>query len=553
MPEHKDIPTGQIHVIHQWEFASAFQRDSFKTTDVKNIDRLALQRDDGSFWRLAGIQPTVWAAVGQGDPRLTGPNGATFIGYQPEPGMQTDAAKQLDITLSLDVLGLQTNGADESNRLQRALDLAAQRGVTLTWAANSKFTHSQTLYLNRGQKILGGGPDSGLVYTGTGVAVTTKTPGVRNYNWNLANFTLSTTTAAAAGTGMLLDSMSTCVFDNVRVVGFKVNWDIYAPTSGYAVYNRLYNCYAQGGKGFRIRGTSANANLLYGCRGNLCLDGSYEISDSNDNTDICCQWESGGNAAPAISITARQAGISPNNRSVMARFEGNTGTAVYVGPNVSEYMLDSPMFTGALPAVALDDQGVRTRVRGVSGISLGNKESSALPVTRGPAFRKTRTVGAGTDGVPMMLFEDTNAGSGNPVTVQADTARATGVVFRASLNGVPGADITGNGDVIAKTLQSSSIIAGGGTPVTRILSAVQTYQFPAVAAGGSAFFDMPVAGVVTGGIPDVSIGNNNYNADLLYTGTVVAANTVRIRVRNLSAAAITPLNQTFRATVRYFT
>lgn len=552
MAEHKDIPAGQVHVPHQWEFNSTTQRELFATTDIKNLDRLALQRDDGSYWRLSGIQPTRWSPVGQLDAALRSIVGPDLIPYLAAPGLQTTVGMALGPVMSLDALGVRADGTDQTELIQKILDEATAKGVPVV-ASGRQFTHAGTLYLNRGQTIDGVGQATDFRYIGSGIAMTTKTPGVRNYGWVLSNFTLSTPSIGSADKGLYLDSMSSCMLTNVRAIGFNFNFDIYSPVSGYAVYNRLYNCYAQHKKGYRIWGTSSNANLLYGCRGNLCLDGSYEIQDSNDNTDICCQWESGGSAAPAIKVTARIAGISPNNRSFFARLEGNTGVGYSIGPNVSEFLIESPMFTGAQPATPVEDAGVRTLIRGVAGVAVGNKESSALPVTKGPAWRRTRTVATGTDGVPLQLFEDTNAGSGNPVVIQADVARATGVAFRSSLNGVPGVDILGNGDLIAPVVKSPSIVAGGGTPVTKILSASQSFSFPSVAAGGVASFDLPVPGVVTAGVPDVSIGHNNYNADLMYSGTVVAANTVRIRVRNLSAAAITPVAQTFRATVRYFT
>lgn len=65
--EHIDIPLGERHAPHNWEFANAVARVAAVISDAAMIHQLALQLDDGSYWRLAGTSPTSWQQVGVGD------------------------------------------------------------------------------------------------------------------------------------------------------------------------------------------------------------------------------------------------------------------------------------------------------------------------------------------------------------------------------------------------------------------------------------------------------------------------------------------------------
>lgn len=62
--EHAVIQTGQIHVPHNWEYADATARTAAAHVDPATVGRLALQLDNGSYWRLSAVAPAVWAAVG---------------------------------------------------------------------------------------------------------------------------------------------------------------------------------------------------------------------------------------------------------------------------------------------------------------------------------------------------------------------------------------------------------------------------------------------------------------------------------------------------------
>lgn len=61
--QHVDIPTGHIHQPHNWEFADAAERAASPITDADLIGRLALQIDNGTFWRLTGVSPAAWQSI----------------------------------------------------------------------------------------------------------------------------------------------------------------------------------------------------------------------------------------------------------------------------------------------------------------------------------------------------------------------------------------------------------------------------------------------------------------------------------------------------------
>lgn len=82
--EHVDIPLGERHQPHNFSYANAAARSAAVVTDADLIDSLALQQDDGSYWRLESVAPAVWTESG-----LRGPQG-----IQGEPG--ADGADGVD-------------------------------------------------------------------------------------------------------------------------------------------------------------------------------------------------------------------------------------------------------------------------------------------------------------------------------------------------------------------------------------------------------------------------------------------------------------------------
>jgi hypothetical protein len=135
--------------------------------------------------------------------------------------------------------------ADYKAAIQSALDAGIPVYVPAgTWVIAS------TLELGTGSVIKGESSQTSILsYTGAGVAMRSKTLGVRTYGWALSNFTLDD---AGTGTvGIELDSVSVAVITEVRVSGFGVQFDIYSPTAGFSIYNRFYACLAVNGVGLQ--------------------------------------------------------------------------------------------------------------------------------------------------------------------------------------------------------------------------------------------------------------------------------------------------------------
>lgn len=58
--EHDVVPLGERHAPHNFEYADETARLAATITDSKWVNALALQLDDGSYWRVASVSPTTW-------------------------------------------------------------------------------------------------------------------------------------------------------------------------------------------------------------------------------------------------------------------------------------------------------------------------------------------------------------------------------------------------------------------------------------------------------------------------------------------------------------
>jgi hypothetical protein len=61
--EHIDIPAGEIHQPHNWQWADQTGRLAEVVTDSLLVGRFGLQVSDDTLWRLASTSPAVWAPV----------------------------------------------------------------------------------------------------------------------------------------------------------------------------------------------------------------------------------------------------------------------------------------------------------------------------------------------------------------------------------------------------------------------------------------------------------------------------------------------------------
>lgn len=58
--EHDVIPLGEIHIVHNWEYADAAARTGATGFIASDVGKWAKQLDNGTFWELTATTPT-WA------------------------------------------------------------------------------------------------------------------------------------------------------------------------------------------------------------------------------------------------------------------------------------------------------------------------------------------------------------------------------------------------------------------------------------------------------------------------------------------------------------
>ncbi len=61
--EHRVATLGERHPPHNFEYATAAARLAAVITDATLINGLALQSNDGSYWRLTGVSPAIWSPL----------------------------------------------------------------------------------------------------------------------------------------------------------------------------------------------------------------------------------------------------------------------------------------------------------------------------------------------------------------------------------------------------------------------------------------------------------------------------------------------------------
>ena len=111
--------------------------------------------------------------------------------------------------------------------------------------------------------------------------------------------------------------------------------------------------------------------------------------------------------------------------------------------------------------------------------------------------------------------------------------------------------VSGGAGIAGRTSTGSLAISTTGTPCDGMWSATATLDFGSIAAAAQADLTITVTGASTG--DSVSLGlPASPTAGIVFNAFVSAANTVKIRATNITAAAIDPASATYRATVSSF-
>lgn len=157
---------------------------------------------------------------------------------------------------------------------------------------------------------------------------------------------------------------------------------------------------------------------------------------------------------------------------------------------------------------------------------------------------------AGSAGMKIKLY----GGSGAFATSDYAIGIQSGAVW-INAGGANSLRLYNNGNEVA-TFSAAGLILfgthtiGGGTAISKVLSATASLDFPSIGANLQASLTMTVTGAAVG--DSVQVNPSAIEAGLTWSGYVSAVNTVQIRVANSTALAIDPVAATWRATVTKF-
>lgn len=181
--------------------------------------------------------------------------------------------------------------------------------------------------------------------------------------------------------------------------------------------------------------------------------------------------------------------------------------------------------------------------------------ASIILLGTSPGITLTRTAGgtasilndgtlelvAPSDGKQTFYRADTHTFFNRSTTVTIGFLDATGLTLYAG------------GGVAMFEAGPSGIKMGAGTPVKGLYSATAALDFGPIAAGASAELTIAVAGAVAGSGSTVELGPPaTLETGLQWGGRVSAADTVSVRLVNVTGSPIDPASATWRATIKKY-
>jgi len=104
-----------------------------------------------------------------------------------------------------------------------------------------------------------------------------------------------------------------------------------------------------------------------------------------------------------------------------------------------------------------------------------------------------------------------------------------------------------------KVSHAGGFSVGGGAGIKKILSATAALDFPLIAAQSSADLTVTVTGAALFDVVAVGLPANGISASVVTSAFVSAADTVTVRVLNVSALGVDPPSQSYRITVFNYT
>ena len=144
----------------------------------------------------------------------------------------------------------------------------------------------------------------------------------------------------------------------------------------------------------------------------------------------------------------------------------------------------------------------------------------------------------------------------NLMVLRVSTASGAGVADVATFTGAGRVGIGTTTpavslDVVGAIAATGNVTIGGGTAIAKVLSATATLDFPSIASNDTHTLTMTVTGAAAGNAVFIGVPAA-LDANLIWCGSVTAADTVTIRMHNASGASVDPASGTYRATVFQF-
>jgi hypothetical protein len=286
------------------------------------------------------------------------------------------------------------------------------------------FNVTGPILMRDGVRFLGAGPEATILsFSGTNThGFRPATPGTRTYDQGIAQLTIKD--AGTGTTAVELDSVSTSEFVNVIVSGWTYGVNLYSPTNGYSVYNRLHHVSANNcDTGFVCSGEGTNAHIFVGCRYNGTSTTGTKAFDI-DNANGCQFIGTHIDFAQAgWTFTATNgAGYTDGNVIIASRIE-NVVDVFHLAANV-RYMHIGWNCYVAITGNHYVDQGTRNNIDDPP--RLWRKDFAGVPSASGDV-RFLRSVD-GTDKPFVVLRDSVNASS--PITLQVETESGAGVFVK---------------------------------------------------------------------------------------------------------------------------
>lgn len=377
-----------------------------------------------------------------------------------------------------------------------------------------------------------------------------------------------------------IECSTTTHMTNVTVSGFAGH-GIEFNTTGYNYDNgrnsntfQLNNILSidHEGHGLFVIGSNANASMASGINGFNCKGSGIRDECQFGNTYIAPHTDSNrmepfyaANASPIIGLYSE--GNQPASRFVRSSGEGTTGPIVIGGFQGAGVTYDTD-------AMILSDTG---SITGTSNLSATSSITSggALTFNGSGDNKQWINFGYGVEGIAssasiqegggaLNLYTNTRS-SGGAFGTPTDVTKPSWMLNMSSTGdyvrwlrapataGTPSFALLAEIDT-AGTFSTTKLAVGGGTGITSVLSGVAALTFGEIAAGAAAEQSITVTGVAAFDPSTVTVTprTSTPEAGLVWSGYISAANTVTVRLVNITGSPITPAASDWRATVIKF-